>query len=185
LYVSSASIIKIIRRFSSACVCALDSTARGSLSHIWCGQADRWSVEEIAICEIIQFTKTPVSQNVYIWIRWSWSGEVWCDSVSRDYSFLASLFDLFTCRSFKAGQLTFERYRHLVNDSAIPFVRASGSDRVVQSATNWTAGFATASSELYIPTLNLIIPETDVCLSIIPSLIIVSIERCCREVITH
>lgn len=61
--------------------------------------------------------------------------------------------------SYDAGAEIFARYNALVSDDAIPFVRASGSDRVVDSATNWTAGFSAASDYFFNPTLNLIISE--------------------------
>jgi hypothetical protein len=43
-------------------------------------------------------------------------------------------------RSFLAGALQFERYRDIVGSENLPFVRASSSKRVIESATNWTAG---------------------------------------------
>lgn len=43
-------------------------------------------------------------------------------------------------RSFDAGQEHFVRYAALVDADTLPFVRASESDRVIDSARNWTAG---------------------------------------------
>jgi hypothetical protein len=43
-------------------------------------------------------------------------------------------------RSYIAGQEVYGRYSHLVKPKNLPFVRASGSERVIDSATNWTAG---------------------------------------------
>lgn len=43
-------------------------------------------------------------------------------------------------RSFEAAEVHFERYAALVDDDRLPFVRASSSQRVVDTATNWTAG---------------------------------------------
>ena len=43
-------------------------------------------------------------------------------------------------RSNAAGQEAFHRYSALISGDALPFVRASSSSRVVDSATNWTAG---------------------------------------------
>lgn len=43
-------------------------------------------------------------------------------------------------RSVDAGKGAFQRYSKLVSPANIPFVRASSSARVVDSATNWTSG---------------------------------------------
>ncbi|KAM0746334.1 phosphoglycerate mutase-like protein [Meredithblackwellia eburnea MCA 4105] len=46
--------------------------------------------------------------------------------------------------SYEAGQLAGQRYASLAADSSlIPFLRADSSQRVVDSASNWTAGFVT------------------------------------------
>ncbi|KAG5636122.1 hypothetical protein H0H81_009054 [Sphagnurus paluster] len=58
-----------------------------------------------------------------------------------------------------SGRVQFGRYSHLVTKDQLPFVRAAGSDRVILSATNWTAGFAKASNHLYSPVLSVIISE--------------------------
>ncbi|EPQ58850.1 phytase, partial [Gloeophyllum trabeum ATCC 11539] len=63
-------------------------------------------------------------------------------------------------QSFEAGQAVYQRYAGLVNESSIPFVRASGSTRVVDSASNWTAGFAHANGGLYAPKVSVIIDES-------------------------
>jgi hypothetical protein len=41
-------------------------------------------------------------------------------------------------RSYLSGSTLFERYSHLATTT--PFVRASGSERVIQTAGNWTSG---------------------------------------------
>ncbi|KAG2339338.1 acid phosphatase [Suillus weaverae] len=64
-------------------------------------------------------------------------------------------------QSFQSGAEIYHRYGHLVDDHMLPFVRASGGDRVVKSAVNWTAGFADASGQLYHPSISVIIPETE------------------------
>uniref|UniRef100_A0A0W0GEB5 Phytase A n=1 Tax=Moniliophthora roreri TaxID=221103 RepID=A0A0W0GEB5_MONRR len=64
-------------------------------------------------------------------------------------------------QSFKAGQVAFQRYSHLISAENIPFVRASHSDRVIKSATNWTAGFSDASKHLFNPVLSVTISEAD------------------------
>ncbi|GLB34379.1 putative histidine acid phosphatase family protein [Lyophyllum shimeji] len=58
-----------------------------------------------------------------------------------------------------AGKVHFARYQHLVSKGQLPFVRASGSERVVLSATNWTAGFSIASHHVYNPSLSVILSE--------------------------
>lgn len=45
-------------------------------------------------------------------------------------------------RSIEAGQLAHERYSHLLS-SGLPFVRASGMQRVVDTAGNWSLGLCT------------------------------------------
>ncbi|RDX44136.1 acid phosphatase [Lentinus brumalis] len=62
-------------------------------------------------------------------------------------------------QSFEAGEVAFKRYSDLVNSTEIPFVRAAGAPRVISTATNWTVGFAAASSQRYQPYLNVIISE--------------------------
>lgn len=82
-------------------------------------------------------------------------------------------------RSYALGKETFRRYQNLLSESGdVPFVRASGSKRVVLSARNWTlgkspfsrtassiwiissVGFSAASKGTYPASVNLIIPET-------------------------
>lgn len=46
-------------------------------------------------------------------------------------------------RSSSAGALQYERYSDLVTKDCLPFVRAAGGRRVVDSAGNWTAGIPT------------------------------------------
>ncbi|KAJ6536844.1 histidine phosphatase superfamily [Mycena capillaripes] len=61
--------------------------------------------------------------------------------------------------SFEGGELAFDRYTTLINATNLPFVRASGSARVVDSANNWTAGFSAASHHVYKPNLSVIVSE--------------------------
>ncbi|KAI0941126.1 hypothetical protein AcV7_002771 [Taiwanofungus camphoratus] len=42
--------------------------------------------------------------------------------------------------SYDAGEQAFWRYADLISEEKLPFVRASSKQRVVDSATNWTAG---------------------------------------------
>ncbi|EIW61545.1 phytase [Trametes versicolor FP-101664 SS1] len=70
-----------------------------------------------------------------------------------------SLVELGATQSSEAGQEAFARYSSLVSADELPFVRASGSDRVVATANNWTAGFALASSDSIKPVLSVIISE--------------------------
>ncbi|KAJ7632979.1 phytase [Roridomyces roridus] len=62
-------------------------------------------------------------------------------------------------QSSDAGAITFKRYAHLFDANNIPFVRASSGTRVVDSATNWTEGFAAASHGVYRPPLSVILSE--------------------------
>ncbi|KAK1222932.1 hypothetical protein PQX77_014209 [Marasmius sp. AFHP31] len=64
-------------------------------------------------------------------------------------------------QSFSAGEIAFKRYAKLISTDNLPFVRASESDRVILSATNWTAGFSEASNAHYNPVLSVIISEAD------------------------
>ncbi|KAJ6531284.1 phytase [Mycena capillaripes] len=62
-------------------------------------------------------------------------------------------------QSYEAGFKVFERYANLVDADNLPFVRASSGARVVESATNWTAGFSAASHHKYNPSLSVILSE--------------------------
>ncbi|EIW76422.1 acid phosphatase [Coniophora puteana RWD-64-598 SS2] len=64
-------------------------------------------------------------------------------------------------QSYDAGQTHYTRYASLVNSSNLPFLRASDSERVVETALNWSAGFAFASSgALSSPQLTVIIDQS-------------------------
>ncbi|KAG9317914.1 histidine phosphatase superfamily [Chiua virens] len=71
----------------------------------------------------------------------------------------ADLLPLGAKESFDSGSEHYLRYKDLVKDSQIPFVRASDSERVVLSAANWTQGFSTASGDVISPTISVIISE--------------------------
>ncbi|KAG1743645.1 histidine phosphatase superfamily [Suillus paluster] len=58
-------------------------------------------------------------------------------------------------QSFEAGQLHYGRYASLVNEDMLPFVRASESNRVVDSALNWTA-----CNQQYTPILSVIVGQS-------------------------
>ncbi|KAF9443983.1 phosphoglycerate mutase-like protein [Macrolepiota fuliginosa MF-IS2] len=62
-------------------------------------------------------------------------------------------------QSYESGRKSFARYSKLANGDNLPFVRASGSDRVVQSALKWIEGFATGSGGVLQPPLALILPQ--------------------------
>ncbi|KAI0941117.1 hypothetical protein AcV7_002762 [Taiwanofungus camphoratus] len=62
--------------------------------------------------------------------------------------------------SYDAGEQAFWRYADLMSEDKLPFVRASSKQRVVDSATNWTAGFAAASHQQYAPVLSVILSES-------------------------
>ncbi|KAH9050588.1 phytase [Lactarius hengduanensis] len=63
-------------------------------------------------------------------------------------------------QSFDAGVAAFDRYAHIVSNDNLPFVRAASSTRVVDSATNWTAGFNVASHNTIKASVDLILPES-------------------------
>ncbi|EIW76440.1 phosphoglycerate mutase-like protein [Coniophora puteana RWD-64-598 SS2] len=75
----------------------------------------------------------------------------------------ADLIPLGAAQSFDAGGVHYSRYAHLVgpeyNADQMPFVRASDASRVVDSAHNWSAGFAAASGNRWHPLLSVIIDE--------------------------
>ena len=54
---------------------------------------------------------------------------------------LSVILILISRRVFKAGVEYYNRYQHLFSSDQIPFVRASGSDRVVTSAAIWSDGW--------------------------------------------
>lgn len=62
-------------------------------------------------------------------------------------------------QSFESGETAFGRYSSLVAEDDLPFVRASGMSRVVETAKNWTAGFSAASNEVFTPRLAVILNE--------------------------
>ncbi|KAI0638614.1 phytase [Trametes polyzona] len=83
-------------------------------------------------------------------------------SFVKNYTYTLGQDDLVAlgaAQSSGAGKEAFERYASLVSNENLPFVRASGSDRVVATANNWTAGFALASEDRFKPVLSVIISE--------------------------
>ncbi|KAF9077976.1 phytase [Rhodocollybia butyracea] len=89
--------------------------------------------------------------------------EVYLDSgleFIRDFTFDLETDELVpfgATESSVAGAEAFYRYRHLLSRDNIPFVRASSSSRVVNSARNWTEGFSIASGFQYNPILDLVL----------------------------
>ncbi|KAI0758130.1 phytase [Fomes fomentarius] len=73
----------------------------------------------------------------------------------------ADLVPLGATQSFQSGQEAFWRYRSLLSEKQQPFLRSSGGQRVVDSATNWTAGFAAASGHHFIPVVSVVLSEAD------------------------
>ncbi len=51
-----------------------------------------------------------------------------------------SSFMAYDGRSWTSGAATYARYKALIDKKHIPFIRASLSERVVESALNWSAG---------------------------------------------
>jgi hypothetical protein len=62
-------------------------------------------------------------------------------------------------QSYDSGAEVYERYPDLVTRNNMPFVRASSGQRVVESANNWTAGFAAASHGKFAPALSVVLDE--------------------------
>ncbi|KAJ3506030.1 hypothetical protein NLJ89_g7102 [Agrocybe chaxingu] len=80
----------------------------------------------------------------------------------RNYTYSLGVADLVpfgALQSAEAGARTYHRYSKLVSKKNIPFVRSSSGQRVVDSATNWTAGFSLASNHVYNPPLSVILDE--------------------------
>ncbi|KAF9477842.1 phytase [Pholiota conissans] len=63
-------------------------------------------------------------------------------------------------QSEEAGKVAYERYGRLISQKNLPFVRASSSVRVVNSATNWTSGFSIASNHVFNPELSVVLSES-------------------------
>ncbi|KAI0684185.1 phytase [Cytidiella melzeri] len=59
--------------------------------------------------------------------------------------------------SFESGKEIFLRYSELVSSEMLPFVRADISQRDIDSALNWTAGFSAASQHMLNPVLSVVI----------------------------
>ncbi|KAF5357554.1 hypothetical protein D9757_012363 [Collybiopsis confluens] len=81
----------------------------------------------------------------------------------HDFTFNLGTNDLVlfgAAQSLASGAEAYNRYGSLVSEDNIPFVRASSSDRVVKSATNWTYGFSAASSLRFNPVLSVILDES-------------------------
>ena len=78
------------------------------------------------------------------WAKGIWSPLELTSTLLPDLrpKFNCGLIVLFTLngRSAESGALVYERYHKLVSKNNIPFVRASSAPRVVDTATNWTAG---------------------------------------------
>ncbi|KAL0960773.1 hypothetical protein HGRIS_005794 [Hohenbuehelia grisea] len=80
----------------------------------------------------------------------------------RTYQYTLGINDLVpfgALQSSQSGQEAFKRYSSIVKKDNVPFVRAASSERVVLTATNWTAGFSAASHHVFNPVLNVIISE--------------------------
>ncbi|KAF9445834.1 phosphoglycerate mutase-like protein [Macrolepiota fuliginosa MF-IS2] len=81
-----------------------------------------------------------------------------------DYKYNLGIDDLLPFGAFQtseSGRKSFVRYPTLADEDNLPFVRASGSERVIESAFKWIKGFATGSGDILHAPLALVIPETD------------------------
>ncbi|KAF8139078.1 histidine phosphatase superfamily [Boletus edulis] len=72
---------------------------------------------------------------------------------------VADLLPIGSKEAYDSGSEHYLRYKHLAKDNQLPFVRASDSERVVDSAVNWTQGFSAASGHVYSPIVSVIISE--------------------------
>ncbi|KAJ7484497.1 histidine phosphatase superfamily [Mycena latifolia] len=137
------------------------------------------AVEEYTLpppgCEISQvnilhrhgarFPSESQSEDILSGVRKLQSVEVYTDArLSFLDTFVYSLGEnllvpLGAMQSFASGETAFHRYASLVTQDDIPFVRASGMSRVVETAKNWTAGFSAASNDVYSPRLSVILSE--------------------------
>ncbi|KZV69047.1 phytase [Peniophora sp. CONT] len=66
-------------------------------------------------------------------------------------------------QSHQIGSDMYARYSAFFDAGDVPFVRAAGDQRVVDSSTNWTAGFGDASGETVLPTLQVVLQEDGNC----------------------
>ncbi|KAF9226940.1 phosphoglycerate mutase-like protein [Gyrodon lividus] len=73
----------------------------------------------------------------------------------------AALIPLGAKEAFDSGSEHYVRYNHLIASDQLPFVRASGGERVIYSAANWTRGFSSASGQVYSPNISVIISEAE------------------------
>jgi len=81
-----------------------------------------------------------------------------------DYEYDLGVADIIPFGAFQtseSGRKTFVRYPTLVNKTNLPFVRASGSKRVIDSARKWIEGFITGTNGALRPPLAVIIPEIE------------------------
>lgn len=68
----------------------------------------------------------------------------------KDYKYTLGAEDLVLYgaqQSFDLGETDSVRYAVLLNKTSVPFVRASESGRIIDTARNWTAGVAYASNQ--------------------------------------
>jgi hypothetical protein len=157
----------------------LAPASRGSLPHHQSDKGDHYRTRKVSGCREFQRYQTRLYEELHVRTRKGRPCKIRCRSVSRRVRDARWQFQRrIPPRSFSLGAETFRRYKHLVtggNDS--PFIRASGSKRVIASAQNWAkgnasvsihpcscankprAGFSVASETLYPAKVNLIIPE--------------------------
>ncbi|KAK1233370.1 hypothetical protein PQX77_003479 [Marasmius sp. AFHP31] len=81
----------------------------------------------------------------------------------KNYTYVLGVADLVTSGAeqlYNSGVTTYKRYEELVkaNQNSPPFIRASLSERVVYSASNWSAGFSDANRITEVP-ISVLMPE--------------------------
>lgn len=136
-----------------------DPTAWRTVPNLGCGHSHQGWFKQAAIRPGFHRPQIRLHQVVHI-RSWYFRPRAIRRSTVRFFASRHCLILHILPRSFDAGQEVFARYSKLVSSDNLPFIRSDGSDRVVDTATNWTAGFASASRNAIQPKLDLILPQT-------------------------
>lgn len=139
--------------------CIVDPTARRTVPNLGCGHSHQGWFKQATIRPEFHRPQIRLHQVVHIRSRYFRPRAIRRSTV-RFVAGRHCLVLYILSRSFDAGQEVFARYSKLVSSDNLPFIRSDGSDRVVDTATNWTAGFASASRNAIQPKLDLILPQT-------------------------
>ena len=117
-----------------------------SVTTTWCTMANAGFMGgpgcgcgQVATCNADKRSEAGIHQGLRIRFRENRSPPLWRNPV-RPYSLVGSCRTEGRDRSAETGAEMYRRYRNLFNETSVPFVRAASAVRVVDSATNWTAG---------------------------------------------